>query len=395
MARVGTVLVAAGASERIGGETPKQFALIGREPMFVAALSCVLGVSDEVVVVAPSDRVDEARELIDRHGASSDERFRDVPVVVVAGGSRRQDSVLRGLDALSDGVDVVLVHDAARPFATPDLAARVAEAAERNGAAVPAVTPPDTVKQVDGERVEATLDRRETALAQTPQGFRLDVLRGAYDALGGRDVTDDAQAVELSGVAVTAVPGEPGNFKVTTALDLDVAAARAGAGIGLAPDCRVGTGNDAHRLVAGRRLVLCGVEVPHEKGLDGHSDADVATHAVCDALLGAVAAGDIGVHFPPGDPEFKDISSLVLLERVASIVRGRGFEIGSIDVTIVAEEPRLGPYIERMRAKLAQAAGVEAGRVSVKATTTEGTGPEGEGLAMSSSAAAVVRKSRP
>jgi 2-C-methyl-D-erythritol 4-phosphate cytidylyltransferase/2-C-methyl-D-erythritol 2,4-cyclodiphosphate synthase len=254
------------------------------------------------------------------------------------------------------------------------------------GAVVPVVPVPDTVKRVDAGAVVATLDRSVLGLVQTPQGFARSVLVDALAALGDADVTDDAQAVELAGGHVVVVEGEPGNVKVTSPSDLEIARLRVAASVGLGASVRVGIGYDLHRLVPGRRLVLCGVEIPFEKGLEGHSDADVATHAVMDALLGAVAAGDIGQHFPPGDPEYKDISSLVLLDRVVEIVRSRAFAVRFVDVVIVAEKPKLAPFVPQMRAMLARVLGVPVDAVSVKATTTEGMGPEGTGEAISARA---------
>ncbi|MBM3308207.1 MAG: 2-C-methyl-D-erythritol 2,4-cyclodiphosphate synthase [Candidatus Eisenbacteria bacterium] len=392
MARVGAILVAAGASTRAGGGTAKQFQVLGVEPMFVHALKCLVPVADEIVVVAPADAVETARGLVLESGVCG-----TVPVGVVAGGARRQDSVARGLAALRGDMEVVLVHDAARPFASAELARRVVEAVVvggERGAVVPVVSVPDTVKRVDAGAVVATLDRSVLGLVQTPQGFTRATLADALAALGDAVVTDDAQAVELAGGRVAVVEGEPGNVKVTTGADLETARLRLGAAVGLDASVRVGIGYDLHRLVPGRRLVLCGVEVPFEKGLEGHSDADVATHAVMDALLGAVAAGDIGQHFPPGDPAYRGISSLVLLERVVEIVRTRGFAVRFVDVVIVAEKPRLAPFIPQMRQKLARVLGVPLGAVSVKATTTEGMGPEGTGEAMSARAVGGVRAAR-
>jgi 2-C-methyl-D-erythritol 4-phosphate cytidylyltransferase/2-C-methyl-D-erythritol 2,4-cyclodiphosphate synthase len=395
MSKVGAVLVAAGSSTRVGGATPKQFQLLGTKPMFILAIEAVVQASDELVVVAAADQIGHAERLIEESGVrgagDGGSRMR-----VVAGGPRRQDSVRLGLAALSPDVEIVLVHDAARPFATTDLAARVVAAARAVGACVPLVPIAETVKRVerddDGARVLTTLDRSLLGLAQTPQGFRRELLDDAYRALGGADVTDDASVVELAGGSVAVIQGEAGNTKITTADDLDAARARVNLSLGLDLAARVGEGFDFHRLAEGRELVLAGVSVPFDRGLDGHSDADVATHAVCDALLGAVAAGDIGVHFPPGDPRFEGVSSLALLERVVEIVRGRGFTVGSVDVTVVAEEPKLAPFAESMRRTLAEALGVAVGSVSVKATTTEGAGPEGRGEGMSARAVAVVRE---
>ena len=390
MARVGTILVAAGSSERIGAIFPKQFLPLGPDPMFFLALESVLPHSDEVAVVTLPDFVGTVKTILRAAGATEDLMFRGARVVPVVGGERRQDSVECGLAALSSDVDVVLIDDAARPFASPHLTELIVEAAREHGAAVPVVAVPDTVKRVDGDTVAETLDRATLGLAQTPQGFRREIIERAYRELKGVDVTDDARAVELLGETVTIVPGEPGNFKVTTPVDLQLASVVANCRRGLGPGYRAGTGSDTHRLVPGRDLVLCGVKIPFGKGLEGHSDADVATHAVCDALLGSVAEGDIGVHFPPGDPEFKDISSLLLLERVVEIVRDKRCRVVNVDVTIVAEAPRLAPHVPAMRRTLADALDVEVEVVSVKATTTEGTGPEGEGLAISSAAVAIV-----
>jgi 2-C-methyl-D-erythritol 4-phosphate cytidylyltransferase/2-C-methyl-D-erythritol 2,4-cyclodiphosphate synthase len=361
--------------------------------MFVVALDALLPACDEVVVVVPEGDVERARRLLAESGVASG----GARVRTVVGGERRQDSVKRGLEALSPEIEIVLVHDAARPFASRGLTARVLAAAEAVGAAVPGTPVADTVKRIEGSgegtRVLATLDRSMLRLAQTPQGFRREVLGNAYAALGDADVTDDASVVEIAGGDVAVVDGELGNTKITTAADLDAARSWANRALGLDRSARVGFGTDFHVLVRGRDLVLGGVSVPFDRGLDGHSDADVAAHAVCDALLGAVAAGDIGTHFPPGDPRFKGISSLTLLERVGEIVRERGFAVGSVDVTVVAEAPKLVPFIGSMCRALAGALGVEPDLVSVKATTTEGEGPEGRGEGMSARAVAVVRKS--
>jgi 2-C-methyl-D-erythritol 4-phosphate cytidylyltransferase/2-C-methyl-D-erythritol 2,4-cyclodiphosphate synthase len=396
MSKVGAVLVAAGSSKRAGGSVPKQFQLLGTRPMFVVALDALLPACDEVVVVVPAGEAERALRLLTESGVGGAGGDRGPRLKAVVGGERRQDSVRRGLEALSPGVEIVLVHDAARPFASRELVACVIAAAETTGAAVPAVSVAETVKRVEdseeGPRVLTTLDRSLLRLAQTPQGFRRGVLDDAYRAVGDADVTDDASVIELAGLPVAVVDGEPTNVKITTAADLEEARARANRALKLDPAARVGVGFDFHRLVRGRDLVLGGVAVPFDRGLDGHSDADVATHAVCDALLGAAAAGDIGVHFPPGDPRFKGVSSLTLLRRVAEIVRDRGFAVGSIDVTIVAEAPRLSPLADEMRRALAGALGIDAASVSVKATTTEGAGPEGRGEGMSARAVAVVRK---
>jgi 2-C-methyl-D-erythritol 4-phosphate cytidylyltransferase/2-C-methyl-D-erythritol 2,4-cyclodiphosphate synthase len=387
--RIGAVLVAAGASERAGPGVPKQFRTLGVRPMLVVALAPLLEVCDEVAVVVPESDVERTTEMLRGAGIPAGETSGGA-VRVVAGGARRQDSVGNGLAALSREVDLVLVHDAARPFASAALARLVAEAASEHGAAVPVVPVHDTVKRVEDDEVVASLDRSVLRLSQTPQGFRRDVLEAAREATGDADVTDDAQCVEMAGRRVAVVDGEWGNVKITTPEDLALADLRAADAAGLGPDSRVGTGSDWHRLVPGRRLVLAGVEVPFDLGLDGWSDADVATHAVMDALLGAAGERDIGHHFPPGESEYEGASSMTLLERVVAILDAGGFAPASVDVTIVAEAPRLSPHIDRMREIMAAALGLPPARVSVKATTTEGCGPEGRGEVISAAAVAVV-----
>ena len=385
MRRVGVVLVAAGSSTRVGGETPKQFQMLGLRPMFIASLEPLLPFADETVIVAPAGGEGDVETALSAAGLSV--------TAVVTGGASRRDSVENGLAALSESVEIVLIHDAARPFVTAGLVGRVLDAAAESGAAIPAVPVPDTIKRVEDGTVIATLDRSVLGLAQTPQAFRRDVIVSAYSALGDDDVTDEAAAVELAGIAVSVVPGEAGNTKITDLEDLEIARLRAEAAVGLGPGARVGIGIDCHRLVQGRALVLGGISIPFEKGLDGHSDADVLTHAICDALLGAAAAGDIGRHFPPDDPEFKGISSIVLLKRVVAIVAESGYGPASVDATVVAEQPKLAGHIPAMSAKLAEAMAISPSAVSIKATTTEGTGPEGEGIAITAHAVAVLRTS--
>lgn len=391
MSRTGAVLVAAGSSTRVGGPTPKQFHFLGIRPLFIVSMDPLLDLVDEIAVVIPTAHRALAEEQLRVAGLIPGEGR---PIVhVVDGGALRQDSVRAGLSALSSEVELVLVHDAARPFATPELAGRVLDAAIEKGAAVPAVAVPDTVKREENGEVVATLDRSVLRLVQTPQGFRREVIEEAYEALGDREVTDDAGVVELSGKPVAVVEGDTGNRKITCAADFTEARLLVGAETGLS-GARAGFGADWHELVAGRKLVLGGIEIPFEKGLLGHSDADVLTHAVCDALLGAAAAGDIGVHFPPDDPSYKDASSIALLERVVRIIADAGFVPTAIDSVIVAQAPKLAPHIPAMRETLARAMGLSVDAVSIKATTTEGLGPEGEGKAISATAVAVAVPAR-
>jgi 2-C-methyl-D-erythritol 4-phosphate cytidylyltransferase/2-C-methyl-D-erythritol 2,4-cyclodiphosphate synthase len=307
---------------------------------------------------------------------------------VVAGGARRQDSVAAAFRAVPARTDVIVVHDAARPFASADLIARTIAAAAESGAALAAVAARDTVKQVDGSVVRATLDRRTIFLAQTPQAFRRQVLSDAL-ALSG-DATDEASLAEQAGHTVRIVEGEAANIKITTAEDLVMAEAINRAGGAPAAATRVGTGYDLHRLVEGRLLILGGVTIPFDRGLAGYSDADAVCHAVTDAILGAAAAGDIGRHFPNTDPQWQGASSIDLLRRAAAVVRGMGLAVGNVDATVIAERPKLAPHVDAMRANLAEALGVSADRVSVKGKTNEGVGELGRGEAIAAHAVALL-----
>ena len=387
--RVAAIIAAGGRGLRAGGGVPKQLRVIDGRTLLEHALAPFDGSGrvEELVVVLPSDLAADPPPGL---------RSVRTPLRIVAGGSRRQDSVAAGLDAVSDSASVVLVHDAARPFCTAALIGRVIDAATETGAAVPAVQATDTVKQgsaAGGHTVVAsTLPRDRIFLAQTPQGFRIDVLRAAV-ALGksGIQATDEALLAERAGHPVRLVEGDPENVKMTTAADLDRAAGRTsragGAGIG---GVRVGIGYDLHRTIAGRPLVLGGVQVPHDLGLDGHSDADAVCHALIDAILGAAAAGDVGRHFSNRDPRWKGASSIDLLRRAVAIVHDRGFTIGNADVVVIAERPRIGPHADAMRQRLAAALDVPAEAVSVKAKTGEGVDAVGRGEAIAAHAVATL-----
>ncbi|MDP6039677.1 MAG: 2-C-methyl-D-erythritol 2,4-cyclodiphosphate synthase, partial [Candidatus Latescibacteria bacterium] len=310
---------------------------------------------------------------------------------VVVGGVERQDSVACGLAAVGEDASVIAVHDGARAFVTPeDIAAVVAVAAER-GAAVLGTPMTDTVKRVDGDRVVETLDRSELWGVQTPQAFRADVIRRAHQEATESDFfgTDDTALVERLGEEVVVVPGRVDNVKITSPEDLDMSILEKRGDVAAA--LRIGQGYDVHQLVEDRPLILGGVNVPHEKGLLGHSDADVLTHVVIDAVLGALGAGDIGQLFPDTDPAYKDISSLVLLERVADVVKERRAEVLSVDATVMAQQPKLAPHIVQMRENLAQALGILVDCMSVKATTTERLGFVGREEGMAAQAVALVR----
>ena len=332
----------------------------------------------QLVVVLPADVVSSGAELV---GPTSR------ACAFVAGGARRQDSVASGVAALAPDVDLVLVHDAARPFADAALIDRVIAGTVRVGAAVPAVAVSDTVKRADADTglVAETLARETLWLAQTPQGFRRQVLEAAI-ALGATGVvaTDEAMLAERAGHAVALVEGDAQNVKITTPHDLAVARARYQA------PSRVGTGYDLHRLVEGRPLVLAGVAVPFERGPHGHSDGDVVCHALIDAMCGAAGVGDIGRHFPNNDPAWKDAAGLDLLARAAAIVRQAGWIVASADVTVVLERPKLAPHVEDIRSRIAGVLGLPASAISVKGKTNEGVDAVGRGEAIAAHAVAVV-----
>ncbi len=378
--RVTAILAAGGSGQRAG--TAKQWLTLGGETVLrraARAMAACPEVDALVAVVPPGEEQRGAAELA---GLGK-------PGHAVPGGAARADSVRNGLGAASDAA-VVLVHDAARPFATPGLASRVARAAALDGAALAALAVSDTVKQQDGEalRVAATLDRSRLWLAQTPQGFRRDLLLRAYAQAGpaASRATDECLLVEQMGAPVTLVPGEPGNFKITG--PDDVARARARVEVPVA----VGVGYDTHRFAAGRKLVLGGVEFEGD-GLLGHSDADACAHAIGDAILGAAGLGDLGRHFPDTDPRWKGVSSLVLLEEIARRAAERGFRVGNADVTLAARRPKIAPRAEEMRARLAGALGIAPGQVNVKATTGEGMGFVGRGEGIAAHAVVVLHRS--
>ncbi len=375
--RVGGILAAGGSGLRAG--VAKQWATLGGETVLRRAARALAasGVVDEIVVVVPAG--EESRAAADLQGLP-------VPLRAVAGGAARADSVRAGLEALGE-VAVVVVHDAARPFATAELARAVAEAAAARGAALAALPATDTVKRGEGDRVVETLDRRVLWLAQTPQAFRAPLLRRAFAEAGSAatGATDECQLVEALGAEVALVPGEPGNFKITGPDDLARARAL------LEPAVAMGVGYDVHAFAPGRKLVLGGVAFEGD-GLLGHSDADICAHALCDAVLGAAGLGDIGRHFPDTDPRWKGVSSLLLLREVAGKVRALGWTVGNCDVTLAARRPKIAPRADEMRARLAEALGVSPAQVNVKATTGEGLGFVGRGEGIAAHAVALLVK---
>ncbi|HSP89469.1 MAG TPA: 2-C-methyl-D-erythritol 2,4-cyclodiphosphate synthase, partial [Vicinamibacterales bacterium] len=328
-------------------------------------------------------------------GAPADLSVPGKPMRIVAGGARRQDSVRLGFEAVLGRADIVVIHDAARPFASADLVSRTIDAAAASGAALAALPASDTVKLTSAGSggtvvVERTVPRERVFMAQTPQAFRAEVLAAALEAgRGGAVATDEAALAEAAGFPVRIVAGETTNLKITTMTDLKAAEAIAG-GERAPATARVGIGYDLHRLVEGRPLVLGGVTVPAEKGLAGHSDADVLAHAMTDAILGAIARGDIGRHFPDTDPQWKDASSMAMLAHAVSLAAEAGYDIVNVDAVVIAERPKLAPHIETIRASLAAVLGIEAARISVKGKTNEGVDAIGRGEAMAVHAVVLV-----
>ena len=389
------ILAAGGRGTRLGAGTPKQLLTLGGRTILqwsVEALERHDRVNEIVVAVPPEIAANPPECL----------RASRKPVQIVAGGERRQDSVSNAFDRVPAHADIVIVHDAARPFASEALISRVIDAAGESGAAVAAVQARDTVKEAaagagEGAVVSGrTLARDRIFLAQTPQAFRREWLADAV-ALSrqGWEATDEGALVERTGRPVRLVEGEPGNIKITTVDDLRMARGfvqREGQGMGV---LRIGTGYDLHRLAAGRRLVLGGVEIPHAAGLAGHSDADVLSHAVIDAILGAAGAGDIGRHFPDTDARWAGASSLDLLRRAAAIVQQAGFAVVNVDAVVIAERPRLAPHVADMSQRVAQAIGIEASCVSIKGKTNEGVGELGRGEAIAVHAVALVAGTAP
>jgi len=385
MSEVAAVVVAAGRGLRAGGEVPKQFRRIGGETMLSRTLSALLQVPRLAAVqpvIHPDDR--------DRYASIGHDARILAPVF---GGATRQASVRAGLEALAARKPaIVLVHDAARPFASTQLIARAIEAAQATGAAVPGLPVADTVKTVDAEeRVTHTLDRAALRLIQTPQAFAFAPLMAAHRraaAQGRDDFTDDAALAEWAGMTVAVFPGELGNSKITDPEDFARAEAIAAAACG---DVRTGTGIDVHAFGPGDAVMLGGVRIAHRQALSGHSDADVVLHAATDAILGALADGDIGAHFPPSDPRWRGASSDRFLAFAVERVAARGGLIAHLDITVVCEAPKIGPHRDAMRAAIARIAGLDVARVAVKATTSEKLGFTGRGEGIAAYATATVR----
>jgi 2-C-methyl-D-erythritol 4-phosphate cytidylyltransferase/2-C-methyl-D-erythritol 2,4-cyclodiphosphate synthase len=375
------LIVAAGRGTRLGGDLPKQYLPLGGATVLRHAVNAFAAhprVDGVLVAIRPEDRA-----LFDRAvtGLSV--------LPPVPGGVERQDSVRLGLEALAaHKPERVLIHDGARPFPDAALIGRVIDGLDKAPAAIPALPLGDTIKRVEDGRIRETVDRSQLWRAQTPQGFHFDAILAAHRQMLGRVLTDDAAVAEAVGIAPLIVAGSEENLKVTTAEDLAAAerllAARQG-------DVRVGQGFDVHPFGPGDHVMVCGVAIPHEVAPVGHSDADVGLHALTDAVLGAIGAADIGMHFPPSDPRWRGASSDRFLAYAATLVRERGGAIAAVDVTIICERPRIAPHRDRMIERVAEILAISPGRVSVKATTTERLGFTGRGEGIAAQAVATVR----
>ena len=383
--KVAAVVVAAGRGHRAGGHLPKQYRHVLGEPVIRTVLAAFAR-HDEIFIIQPVIHSDD-RELYDRAVEGL-----ELPVPVNGAGSR-QGSVRAGLEALMpQRPDRVLVHDAARPFVSDALITRAIAAARAGSAAIPLIAVPDTIKTVDAAGVvTGTIDRTLVRRAQTPQAFEFAALLDAHrraEKMGREDFTDDAALAQWAGLKVTAFEGDAGNVKLTS--DEDFAHAEASA-LATLSDIRTGFGFDVHQFADGDHVMLGGVRIPHSRGLSGHSDADVVLHALVDAILGALAEGDIGVHFPPTDPQWRGASSDRFLTFAVERVRARRGRISNLDVTIVCEAPRIAPHRDLIRARIAEIAGIAIDRVAIKATTSEKMGFLGRGEGMAAFATATLR----
>ena len=384
MSAVAAIIVAGGRGTRAGGARPKQYLTLGQDAVVRWSLS-TFAKHPQVGAVQPVIHPDD-RHLFEAASAGL------TLLPAAPGGATRQASVRAGLAALAGRKpDIVLVHDAARPFASAALVSRAIAAAQATGAAIPALPVTDTIKRAGEDNcVAETLARENLRLIQTPQAFDFQKLRDAHQRAehAGRDnFPDDAALAEWAGLRVSLFEGEPGNIKLTTQDDFARAEMMAG-GTG---DIRTGQGVDVHAFGNGDHVTLGGVRIPHDRGLAGHSDADVVIHAVVDAILGALADGDIGSHFPPSDPQWRGASSDRFLRFAVERVAARRGQITHLDISIVCEAPRIGPHRDAMRSRIAEIAGIAADRVAVKATTSEGLGFTGRGEGIAAFATATVR----
>jgi len=381
--RVEAIIAAAGAGKRIGGRLSKQFLLLSGEPILKLTLlpfeRCSL--ISKIILVVPRRRILLVKGMVKDWG------YRKVRKIV-SGGKERQDSILNGLKALSLGTKIVVIHDGVRPFITENLIRKTVQAAAMHKAVVTGLPVKETIKNVEKGFITSTFNRERVWSIQTPQAFEVNLLKRAYkqayqDSFYG---TDDAALVERIGFKVKVIKGSEENIKITTLGDLRLAKAIHSSSLGF----REGFGYDLHPLVEGRPLILGGVKIPFKRGALGDSDADVLTHAIIDALLGAVGEGDIGTHFPPGDPQYEGIKSLTLLPKIFPLIERRGFKVENIDTTIVLEAPKIGNYVTKMKRNLCPLLKIDSTQLNIKATTAKGLGEIGQGQAIACYAVVIL-----
>ena len=373
------LIVAAGRGSRFGGDLPKQYILLAGQPVLRHTVSAFLNspIINHIRVVIHRDDHDLYNKAVG-----------DLAVLEpVSGGETRQESVRLGLESLNEiEPDTVLIHDAARPFCDNDLIKRVVQGLQTHSGAIPAVAVNDTLKRGDQDLIVETVPRENLWHAQTPQGFRYTEILSAHHQLVDDELTDDATLMEKTGFSVTLTAGHENNFKITTTADLMRAENMLGAG-----DIRTGFGYDVHRFETGDQVILCGVSIPHDHGLAGHSDADVGLHALTDAILGAVGEGDIGIHFPPSDEQWRGAASDIFLMKARDLVLAKGGVIQNVDVTLICEHPKVSPHRHVMRQKIADILNIDPSRVNIKGTTTEGLGVTGRNEGIAAQAVATVR----
>ena len=391
--RAAFVIAAGGTGTRMNAGVPKQFLEINGKPILLLTVEAcaALQAVTQIVIALPPEHIARAEAVL------SDQSLRIRPECV-AGGPNRQASVKNGCTRVRSDVDVILVHDAVRPLCHSEVMEQAFSTAWEKGAAVPGLPATETIQRVSRKGIVLKTPPREELYAiQTPQAFKAGLLRDALDRAEAEGFlgTDESSVVRWAGHPVVIVPGSPDNIKITRPLDMEIArlliSRRKESKASMNPsDIRIGQGIDYHRLVEGRKLILGGVEIPFEKGLEGHSDADALLHAICDALLGAAGLGDIGRHFPDTDPAHRGRSSIYFLTEVRKKIEAAGRRIGNIDATLLLQLPKIAPYAEKMRLNIAEALGVDIQAVSVKATTTEGMNAEGRGEGVSVQAVALL-----
>ncbi|HEV2561119.1 MAG TPA: bifunctional 2-C-methyl-D-erythritol 4-phosphate cytidylyltransferase/2-C-methyl-D-erythritol 2,4-cyclodiphosphate synthase [Rhizomicrobium sp.] len=378
MTRIAALIVGAGRGERMGGARPKQYLKLAGVPILRRSIDAFAGHAEFMLAVIGSDQSADYADVTPG--------LNILPPII--GGATRQESVRRGLEALiAHKPDFVLIHDAARPLVSSALIARVIAALEPGAdAAIPLIAAADTLRRENADGTWSLVSRENVFRAQTPQGFRFDKILAAHREHAAHEVTDDMALAELSNLKIVRVAGEEANMKITTPEDIAYAERLLGAG-----ETRTGMGLDAHRFAPGDHVWLCGVKIPHDQSLEGHSDADAGLHALTDAILGALGAGDIGQHFPPSDEKWRGAASSLFLQHAASLVRDAGGIIVHCDVTLICERPKIAPHRDAMRARIAEILGLDVSRISVKATTTEGMGFTGRQEGIAAQAIATLR----